>query len=98
MITPTAPASVALRALITKPHVPRSTSAILPATSAPLLKAEQPSVVAGPKASAASTAATTPADTFGDPIRGPKAAVPNWNDAAIAAGCFTRTSGLPNDR
>src|SRR5215217_4907292 len=97
MITATAPASVALRAFWAKPHVPRSIRAILPATAPGLISAEQPSVVANPAASDGSTAATTAADTLGDPTAGPKAAVPNCSEAAIAAGCFTWTSGLPNE-
>src|SRR4051794_10720246 len=98
MIPAPAPASVALRAFTAKPHVPRSTRAILPATAPGLVNAEQPSVVAVPAGSEGSRAATTAADTFGDPTRGPKAAVPNCSDAAMAAGCLTCSSGLPNDR
>ena len=48
-----------------------------PATAAALSNGEQPSVVVGPARLAASTAATTPADTLGVPIGGPNAAVPN---------------------
>src|SRR5919112_2740009 len=98
MMTPIAPASVALRALTANPHVPRSTSAILPATAPALVSAEQPSVVAVPASLAGSIAATTAADTFGDPTRGPKAAGPNCNEAAMAAGALTCSSGLPNER
>src|SRR5215213_8535730 len=97
MITPTAPAFVAFLALTAKPQVPRSTSAMFPATAAALVKAVQPSVVASPAASAGSTAATTEAVTFELAMDGPKDAPPNWYAPAIAAGESTRTSGLPKE-
>ena len=53
-----APAFCALSAFVLKVQVPRSTTAIFPATSAALVKAEQPSVVLGPTASAGSMACT----------------------------------------
>src|SRR5436305_7060782 len=55
MMTPMAPAACALFALTWKPQVPRSISAMLPATAAALVRAVQPSVVLGPEAFAASS-------------------------------------------
>ena len=51
--TPTAPAFCAFFTFTAKPQVPRSMMAILPATAAVLVMAEQPSVVDGPAPSAA---------------------------------------------
>src|SRR4051812_34854104 len=96
MTTPMAPASVALRAFTAKPHRPRSTRAIRPATAPALLSGLQPSVDV-PPASTASTAATTLPETFGLPRTGPNAAVPNWSTPAIAAGLSIWTTGLPSD-
>jgi len=42
MMTPRAPASWAFLTLVVKLHVPRLMRAILPVTSAPLVRAEQP--------------------------------------------------------
>ena len=85
MMTPTAPAALAFRALTAKPQNPRSMSAMLPATAAALSNGEQPSVVVpaagtagGAAGSMASTAGTTLACTLGLPSAGPNAAVPNW--------------------
>ena len=76
MITPIAPAFWAFFTLMVKPQVPRSISAILPATWAPLDSGEQPSVVLGPAASAASCdRATTPLKLL-VVSAGPKPAVP----------------------
>src|SRR5687768_15423720 len=58
-IRPVAPAACAFAAFTTKPHVPRSTIAIFPATVAALVNAVQPSVVDGPAAFAASRPTTT---------------------------------------
>ena len=58
MTTPMAPAFCAFFTFTAKPQVPRSMMAILPATAAALVMAEQPSVVSGPAASAASSATT----------------------------------------
>src|SRR5688572_4865585 len=96
MIAATAPAAVALRALSANAHVPRSIRAMRPATAAALLNGLQPSVVAGPAASAASSTATTAAVTLGLPSGGPNAAVPNCSAPATADGGFTSTVGLPN--
>ena len=84
------------------PHKPRSISAMFPATAVALVNGEQPSVVvpAGVVAvagSAASTAATTFAETLGLPIGGPNAAVPNCSGPAMLAGELTCTRGLPNE-
>ncbi len=76
MITATAPAFCAFLTLTTKPQVPRSIRAMLPAIAAALVSGEQPSVVEGPAASAGSRPITTlpvrPAGGGGPP----KAAVP----------------------
>src|SRR5690349_5732730 len=76
MITPVAPAACAFAAFTAKPHEPRSTIAILPATSAALVNAEQPSVVEVPSASDASTPTiAVPAKLPGLTVA-PKLAVP----------------------
>src|SRR5918994_179959 len=62
-ITPTAPAFCAFLTLTVKPHVPRSTTAMLPATSAAFVSGLQASVVDGPASSAGSSAATTSPET-----------------------------------
>src|SRR5436190_17602351 len=96
MITASAPASVALRAFCAKPQSPRSTSAILPAIAAALVNGLQPSVDVPPISTASTAASTLPA-TFGCPIAGPNAAVPNWYAPAMLTGELTATVGLPND-
>ena len=58
MITPLAPAFCAFLTLTAKPQVPRSISATLPATSAALVIAVQPSLASGPSVLASSSAAT----------------------------------------
>src|SRR5215213_7765150 len=99
MMTAIAPASCTILAFCVKPQVPRSTSAILPATAAALVKAEQASVVAGPAASDASAAATTgpvtPAALIGVPQ---PTAIPNWYTPAMEAGVRALTSVLPKER
>src|SRR5947209_1106966 len=92
MITPTAPAFWAFFALTAKPQVPRSTSAMLPATAAALVSGEQPSAVGGPAPSAGSSAITTLA--VNPPGGGPSAnavAVPVRKLPAIPAGALTRS-------
>src|SRR3954470_9920243 len=96
MTTPIAPASLALRALTAKPQRPRSTRAIRPATAAALVKGLQPSVDVPPTSTASTAAATLP-DTFGLPMVGPKAAVPNCSTPAMLAGVSICADGLPSD-
>jgi hypothetical protein len=71
-----APASWAFLTLTTKPQVPRSTMAILPATAAALVSGEQASVVLRPAASDGSSATTRSPVTPGEVSAGPKTAVP----------------------
>ena len=80
MITPTAPASWAFFTLTMKPQVPRSMRAMLPATAAALVIAEQPSVVLGPAPSAGSRAMTTLCGPGGVPL-----AVSTWPNVAPPA-------------
>ena len=76
MRTPMAPAFCAFLTLTIKPHVPRSISAILPATAEALVMGEQPSVVEGPAPSPGSSASTTSPVTPVSVSGGPKAAAP----------------------
>jgi hypothetical protein len=71
-----APAFWAFFTLTTKPQVPRSMSAMLPATAAALVIAEQPSVVSGPAPSAGSSAATTLPERPAGGGKPPNCAVP----------------------
>src|SRR6187431_206243 len=95
MITPMAPASVAVRAFTAKPQSPRSTRAMRPATAPALVSGLQPSVDV-PPTSTASTAATTRPEIVGLLSGGPNAAVPNWRTPAIEGGLAIATTGLPN--
>src|SRR5207344_1687011 len=74
--TAIAPAVWTFFALTTKVQVPRSTSAIFPATSEALLNGEQASIVEVPSALEGSLAATTWPVRAGVVRAGPKEAVP----------------------
>src|SRR6185503_12948148 len=74
-ITDVAPAFWAFFTFTTKPQVPRSTRAILPAIAPALVKGEQASVVVGDPGTAGSSACTTlpviPAGGTGEPNSAP---------------------------
>src|SRR5262245_38071809 len=92
--TASAPAFCAFLTLITKPQVPRSTSAILPVKS--LVIGLQPSDVDGPAASAGSVAITTSAVTPAIVSDAPNDAGPNISNGPFAV--TLRTNGSPNCR
>src|SRR5512141_2556473 len=93
-IMPRAPAFWTFFALSTKAQLPRSTSAIFPASAAGLLIVLQASVSRGPAVSRASVATTTGAVTETDAAGAPKSAVPTAYVPADAAGAATERTAL----
>src|SRR5688572_17358373 len=95
MIAATAPAFCRFFTLMTKLHVPRSTSAILPAIAKAFVIGLQASVVLGPAVSAASSATAMSADTPVDVNGAPKAAAPTSYDPSMAGGALMLSTGNP---
>src|SRR5688572_20156057 len=93
MMAAIAPAFCAFLTLTTNPHVPRSTSATLPAMAAEFVNAVHPSVVVGPAALASSWASTTSPVVPVPVSAGPNSAPPAGHSPAIVAGLLMKRPG-----